>query len=617
MKGAKWPVLLLIFLLCCLSVKGAQPSLPTIFYGKVINVDKSPAIDFKVTAEWKDSNGNIQQKSVDTLSEGEFSGYYFFNNGYVQAVEGSMIVLFAGGVEKEFEADPGGESLRLEDIDLSDKSVESSQQPNNGGGSGSGSGSGTGTGDYTGFEWSDHSDNQVEDLVSSLPTSLYGQVLDELGKPVENEQITVTWTDRFNIEHTSKTRTLTKQQAEVLGDPELAGYYLFNDGDISAAQNSSILISHKQGESSVEADPGETVKTNLFSSRSGNSIGKQPDPTQKRSNIVISATQFSLQIQKHAKNKVILVAIIVIIMAVLAGLLLRPRVNVSVGSGVLLPFGGLKADVNKLSKKRVSEFMTKKMTVNYEDDDLDSVVSTLVAEQVGASVIINEKNSKISGILTNTDIINKSDLSKGFGSIFAKEIMNKKVECITQSMSFKQVVEFSVKNNFSVMPVEKNKKLIGLVTWMELLAEFDQFFSKNVFEGSTNPRAKEIMTKKMLVANEGIKLSDVVSRLKSSDFCCVLVVNKAKDIVNLISKNDILSEIHSIPSAVKVSKLNSFGKKPVHTVYPGNDVFEVAFKMLDKGVGKLPVIDDKRIVGVITAREVLRAMCLFLFESEN
>ena len=97
----------------------------------------------------------------------------------------------------------------------------------------------------------------------SLPTSLYGKVLDYHGVPKSGIIVTVTWTDSMDIQRTFSTKTSSKEEAITLGDSALEGAFLFNQGYLLAKPNTDIIL--KIDDTSYEkigSNPGGITKTN-------------------------------------------------------------------------------------------------------------------------------------------------------------------------------------------------------------------------------------------------------------------------------------------------------------------------------------------------------------------
>ncbi len=97
-----------------------------------------------------------------------------------------------------------------------------------------------------------------------LPTSVYGRVQDSSGGAIGDVEVQASWIDANDQQKVSTTSTITEEDAEEQGNPVLAGFYLFNQGEIKAKAGSTITITASDlpartvqsspGGSSVQAD---------------------------------------------------------------------------------------------------------------------------------------------------------------------------------------------------------------------------------------------------------------------------------------------------------------------------------------------------------------------------
>jgi len=613
-----WVFLLVVFgiVINSVLVQAAQPSLPTVFYGKVVNPDSTPAEGVEVTAFWPDSNGVENERIVKTFTteaNAGFGGYYFFNNGFIDAVDGSMVGIDVGDISREFDADPGGDPVLLETINLGDKSVpkgESAPLSTSSYSEGSGSGSGQGT--------PSQGSGAGDAGLDGLPMSVYGQLTDDEGNPLEGVDVTAEWADESGEWTKKSTSTLTKQEAAELGNSSLAGFYSFNIGGDSPP-NTTVLLepTDRQSNSSVTVNPGESVRSNILYSRDETPekvIDKGKNPIEVK-NIVHSSKEFVVDVgekAKHSINYVLIFGVMVAVILVIGAKRLVGGKVKELGEG--LAMGGLRSSLNKLAKMRVSEFMSKDVIICSLDTDLGSIIRSMLSANVNSVLVV--RDGKAVGVVTQGDVIKAVDLNNAdLDAVKAKDAMTEPVKSILPGSTFVDAVAFSLDNNTRVMPVSKNNKLLGVVTQTDLLREFDGFFSENVFEGENLPRVKESMVEEVWVLDKGDKLSELFDELKVSDIDCALVVEfnrwKSKSIsrtVGIITKRDIVSELHSNPDFVKKLIVGNVGSKKVISVTPGVDVFEACKLMVNKECRRLPVIENNVPTGVVTEREVIKAL---------
>ncbi|MFS8534119.1 MAG: CBS domain-containing protein [Limnochordales bacterium] len=92
-------------------------------------------------------------------------------------------------------------------------------------------------------------------------------------------------------------------------------------------------------------------------------------------------------------------------------------------------------------------------------------------------------------------------------------------------------------------------------------------------------------------------------------------------LVGIVTQTDLLRATPSVATSLSVWEINYLLDKVrveeimtrnVVTVAPDTDLAEVAQLMIDRKVGGLPVVEDGRVVGVITESDVFRALVRLL-----
>lgn len=101
-------------------------------------------------------------------------------------------------------------------------------------------------------------------------------------------------------------------------------------------------------------------------------------------------------------------------------------------------------------------------------------------------------------------------------------------------------------------------------------------------------------------------LSETVSRMLERDVGCIIVID-LENVVGIITKGDVLKKafLEGL-SASKVSAKNVMSA-PVTTISSDATLEEAARLMTAKKVSKLPVLKGKKLVGIVTSTDVIRA----------
>ena len=144
----------------------------------------------------------------------------------------------------------------------------------------------------------------------------------------------------------------------------------------------------------------------------------------------------------------------------------------------------------------------------------------------------------------------------------AKEIMSKPVITVTKDTTVKELSELFIRHKVNGFPVvDDNNQLIGIVT------------EKNLIEQNKNLHIPTVIAlfDAVIYLESGKKFEEEVKRLNATqvgDICTANVV----------------------------------------TVSPDTTADEIASLMADKGVHSIPVVDNKKILGIIGKLDIIKAL---------
>jgi CBS domain-containing protein len=122
-------------------------------------------------------------------------------------------------------------------------------------------------------------------------------------------------------------------------------------------------------------------------------------------------------------------------------------------------------------------------------------------------------------------------------------------------------------------------------------------------------RVEDFMTKDVVVAHPEMEAYDAILLLLKHKISGMPVVDDRGEVVGIISERDCLktlvnAQYHELPTAF-VKDLMSTDPR---TITPHTDIMEVAKVFLESGFRRLPVLDEGRMVGLVSRRDVLRVI---------
>ncbi len=126
----------------------------------------------------------------------------------------------------------------------------------------------------------------------------------------------------------------------------------------------------------------------------------------------------------------------------------------------------------------------------------------------------------------------------------------------------------------------------------------------------------EWMTRKVLSLRPDDSVSDVVKMLRGKGIKHIPVVEQGK-LKGIVSDRDIKNfspskatslDMYELHYLLEKAKVKEVMKTKVFTTAPDTPVEEAAMVLYDKNVGCLPVIDGGKLVGIISDRDIFRAL---------
>jgi len=196
----------------------------------------------------------------------------------------------------------------------------------------------------------------------------------------------------------------------------------------------------------------------------------------------------------------------------------------------------------KAINEPVRHIMTTKVFSVYTSAKISDTIDMMIKHKVGGLPVVDEEN-RVWAIITERDIV--TIFGRMISGAKVADLMSKKVVTATPKTSILKAEKKMIKNGFRRLPLVSEGKLVGIVTVMDILRFFG---SGKVFQ-----------------------------HLQSGTIDQVL-------------------QTPVIETAVK----------DVVTVDRNVDVGEAAQLMWEKGIGALPVLENEKLIGIITERDFFK-----------
>lgn len=174
-------------------------------------------------------------------------------------------------------------------------------------------------------------------------------------------------------------------------------------------------------------------------------------------------------------------------------------------------------------------------------------------------------------------------------------------------------IKIMVKEGFRRMPVAEpsTKRLLGILTATDIVdflgggKKFDivqRKYNGNFFKAINEP-TRSLMTQDVTYVYTTSTVGQALEIMKNHRIGGLPVVDQDKRVHAILTERDMISFFAGIISRLKV--LNVMSLKLV-TATPSMSIYEAEKTMVEKGFRRLPILVDGKVVGMATARTILR-----------
>lgn len=170
-----------------------------------------------------------------------------------------------------------------------------------------------------------------------------------------------------------------------------------------------------------------------------------------------------------------------------------------------------------------------------------------------------------------------------------------------------QVVEKMLTSNFRRMAILTPRgKISGIVTTMDIL---DAFLRKQSFDETIST----IMSREVITCNANDTIYFLLQKFKISRRGGFPVLDDGK-LIGMISERDIVKRFASVPFNMLVSEVMT--KRPFF-IKPSLSIFDATKALVNTHYRRLPIIEESKLVGLITAVDLVKQIQKYNFDSSK
>jgi CBS domain-containing protein len=225
-----------------------------------------------------------------------------------------------------------------------------------------------------------------------------------------------------------------------------------------------------------------------------------------------------------------------------------------------------------------------------------SAAQVMGKKHIGSLVVT--KAGKPLGIVTERDLLSKIiALGKDPKSIRVRDMMSTPLITIDPKATVKEAAKTMIEKKGHLV-VSDGKRIVGVVTASDLIRTMPEC-------DETMARVDDSMTKKVVMMDSTATVADAARMMGKLRIGSVIVTRAGKSF-GIFTERDLLT--HFLAKGTPLSKrVGDAASHPLITIASGTSVHQAARVMARKHIRRLPITSDGKIVGIITARDLVEA----------
>ncbi len=192
-----------------------------------------------------------------------------------------------------------------------------------------------------------------------------------------------------------------------------------------------------------------------------------------------------------------------------------------------------------------------------------------------------------------------------------KDIMKEEIVHVDKDQNIQDALKLMKKHKISRLPVVNMndgniRELVGIVTEKDISLKLGSSKYGNL--PPSHFHVSTVMQQEPIVVQKNENIGKAAKTMIENKIGGMPVVNDC-EIVGMLTKTDFLEICHGKP--FNATNITEKMKSDIITVSPGDRLVHARRCLIDKEIGRLPVVEEDMLQGILTAKDVAMAMISF------
>ena len=183
-----------------------------------------------------------------------------------------------------------------------------------------------------------------------------------------------------------------------------------------------------------------------------------------------------------------------------------------------------------------------------------------------------------------------------------KNLMSEDLITIDKDQNLTDALKLLRKHNVSRLPVTNKKQLVGIISERDIANKLGSIKYESM--PASRLHISSVMVKDVLTVPKTMQLNDVAKLMLDNGIGSVPVMDEDQ-MIGIVSKADFTTlAVGTAFNKITVKELMS---KNLITIAPNERLIHARRVMLESKIGRLPVVEDGELIGMVTSKDLIRA----------
>lgn len=244
----------------------------------------------------------------------------------------------------------------------------------------------------------------------------------------------------------------------------------------------------------------------------------------------------------------------------------------------------------------VGDIMSSNVITTTINKTLNEAAKIMGEKHIGSLIVV--KKGEPVGIITERDLLS-GVFAAGYDpkSVKVGSFMSSPLISIEPSATIKEAAQMMMKKKGRLLVFDSGK-LVGIITASDLVRCMPE-------TQETAIKVDDYMTKKVITADEKMTVLSITKIMGEKRIGSVVITHDDEP-TGIFTERDLLTNLLARERSLKI-QVGKACSSPLIAISSGTTIHEAACIMTSRHIRRLPIADDCKLIGIITARDLVEA----------